>query len=327
MRRERRPVVVLIALASLAGCSRPLAQARTEKFQPPMPAEQSARARLSDPVCNPRLGSLFPGGAQICTGEPRTGAAIAAVAAAELTTGISVAVAEDADHPGALLPLLGFSDLWVYSAADFKIEQDLARELRFAPQDSAADLVAAPFNWQVMKRPDVVGGLVAILAAGIGVSLLVDEEIDRDNAGTDPNLFGRTFDRRIGYPLGYAAEATLFYQVAMAEEAAFRGWVQSSLARRHGETAGWIEGSLIFGAVHAPNIFFMPQDQWRDYLLIGVPFITALGSYIGWVYKRSGYSLAPAAALHFWYDFLLSATFFTLDPDGSPLSANLTWRF
>ena len=39
--------------------------------------------------------------------------------------------------------------------------------------------------------------------------------------------------------------------------------------------------------------------------------------------RWSGYSLAPSVAIHFWYDFLIEAYGFAMDPKHSPLA--LTW--
>lgn len=319
----RAAVVITLAVA---GCSRPLAHARTERFQPPMPAEVAASERAASPRCNLALAGLAPGVGQICNGQEPEGIAMAALGAAELATGITVGLTEGWDHPGAALPLLAYSDLWAYSLFDLRLDQDRAARARFTPQDTFGDLVAAPFNIQVLKRADVALGILGMLAAGIGISLAVDENLDRDAIGDDPNLFGKTIDGRVGYPIGLGIGAGFFEHVAIAEEVIFRGWLQSRWARS-GETRGWVGASLVFGGVHAFNIFALPREQWRDYLLIGVPFITALGGYMGAVYRRSDYNLATAVALHFWYDFLLSATFFVLDPQQSPLSARVRWQF
>lgn len=323
--------LVLAVVVTVAGCSRPLAQARTERFEPPLPGEVAARERAAEPRCNARRGTLFPGVAQICQGKERDGAVLASVAAAELIGGVAVGIAEGFDHPGAFLPLLGLSDLWIYSLADARIEDDRAAEKLYAPADTLDDLVAAPFNIQVMKRPEVWAGLLAMLGAGVAVSLAVDDQLGAGDLETAfdqrPNVFGFRPRRSVGYSVGIAAQAGLFYQVAIAEEALFRGLIQSSWVRAHGETWGWLEASMVFGAAHAFNILLLPREDWGAYLGVGVPFITALGTYLGWVYREGDYSLAPPVALHFWYDLLLSATFFAIDPESSAVSASWGWSF
>jgi hypothetical protein len=346
----RRAGAILLAAALAAGlvaCSRPLARARTETFQPVFPAEQAARERLQQARCSPRWGLLFPGLGQLCTGHPGEGLALLGLGAAELATVVAVARSEPEgiEHPGAAVPAVAFQDLWVYGVVAPALEGQRARQALYAPQDTVGDLLAAPYNLQVLRRPEVWGGILGTLALGVGVSLAVDEgDSDSDGRlrpalgassrrpalaglGDDPDLFGTTVDRRVGYPAAFAAGTALFYHVAIAEEVLFRGLVQSTLARRSGPTAGWINGSLIFGAMHAFNAFTLPADQRRDYLLIGVPFITVIGGYLGWVYRHGDYGLAPPVAVHFWYDFLLSAVFFAMDPQSSPLSGSVAVRF
>jgi membrane protease YdiL (CAAX protease family) len=313
-----------------AACSRPVRTARVSKLEPAMPAEIEARQRLTKPPCSYKLSLLFPGLGQLCTRRTNEGLALMALGAAELGTGLAVGLTGDRDiaHPAAALPLLAFQDLWIYGFATPGIDAALANQQLYAPQDSLKDLVAAPFNLEVMKRPAVWAGILGTLALGIGVSLATsDGEIDRDAVGGDPNIFGHTFDARYGYPLGFGIGAGLFTHVAIAEETLFRGSLQSSIARRRGERAGWLNASIIFGAAHALNAFFLPSDERRNYLLYGVPFITGIGAYMGWVYKHEAYSLAPSVAVHFWYDLLLSMTFFALDPQNSPLSARIAIPF
>ena len=99
------------------------------------------------------------------------------------------------------------------------------------------------------------------------------------------------------------------------------------MARETDETSGWLGASLVFGVAHAPHSLALPAHQRERYLLIGVPAITMLGSFLGLSYRRHDYSLAPPVAIHFWYDLLLSATFFALDPGDNPLSAGITLPF
>jgi len=321
--------LVALALLLFAACSRPIQHARTEHFQPTFPAEARARERVQHAACSERWGLLFPGLGHLCQRDLKHGIPLLAAGAAELGTTIAVATteADGISHPGAALPAIAFQDLWVYGVAEPMLRRQLAVEALYTPQDSAGDLLAAPYNLQVLKRPEVWAGLAGTLALGIGVSMLVDETGSTDHLGEDPNLFGKTVDRRVGYPLAFATGTGLFLHVAVAEEVVFRGAVQSAIARRSGETVGWLEASLLFGAVHSFNLVAIPDEQRTRYLLVGVPFITAIGGYLGWVYRKNDYSLAPSVALHFWYDLLLSATFFAMDPQRSPISAQLAFPF
>lgn len=321
-----------MAAVTLAGaaCSRPVVTARLHHAEPRASEEIDARVAVDHAACPPSLGFLFPGLAQLCLRRTGTGAVMASLAAAEIGAAIAAGVdTGDASHPAVALPLAAVQDLWVYGVVDALITRQLADGELYVPRDTAADLVAAPFNLQVMKRPAVWAGLALTLAAGIGVSIAIadDEDFDPDRAGDDPNLFGERVDAGYGYPLGFAAGAGLFGHVAIAEEALFRGYVQSSMARARGETLGWVGASVLFGAAHIPNAFLLPEEDRAEYLLYGLPVITAAGFYMGWLYRESDYSLAPSTAVHFWYDLLLTSTFFVLDPENSLFSARLAFPF
>jgi membrane protease YdiL (CAAX protease family) len=319
-----------LILCAVAACSRPIQRARTTVTAPPSPAEIEAADKIANRACSPYWSFLFPGIGQACTGEPAEGAAMIGLGAAEIGAGVYAITEveldpadEELEHPAIGIPFIAFQDLYVYSASDIMISRNLALRQLYTPADSTADLLAAPFNLQVMKDPKVWGGLLGALAIGVGLSFAIDDELDTDNLGGDPNIFGRTFDPATGYPLGLGIFGGLFTHVGMAEEALFRGVLQSGLARTYGETGGLIGGSLIFGIAHAPNALALEGDERRDYLLYAVPTITLLGTYLSWMYKDAGYSLAPSTALHFWYDFLLSAAVFVAAPDVSPLAASV----
>lgn len=321
---------LLLAAACAAGCSRPVATARLSHAEPRAVEEEEARIDLDHAACNPSLGFLFPGVGQLCMRQTDRGAVMASLAAAEIGGAVAVGVANDtADHPGVALPLAAVQDLWVYAASDVLIRRQLAGGELYAPRDTTTDLVAAPLNLEVMKRPAVWAGLALTLAVGLAASIAIadEEDFDPDRAGQDPDLFGETVDASVGYPLGFAAGAGFFAHVAIAEEALFRGYIQSTMARVRGETAGWIGASLLFGAAHIPNAFLLPEEDRAAYLLYGLPIITAAGFYMGWLYRESDYSLAPSTAVHFWYDLLLSSTLFVLDPENSLFSARIAVPF
>ena len=323
---------IAVALV-VSACSRPIARGRTTAIEPAAPAEIEAAERIADRSCSPLWSLAFPGLGQLCTKEAGEGAAMIGLGAAELGAGIyastQVEVLPDEsklEHPAVAIPLVAFQDLYVYSVSDALILRDRALRRLYTPQDSTADLVAAPFNLEVMKDPKVFGGILGALAIGVAVSFALDDVYSVDNIGDDANIFGESFDPETGYPLGAGIFGGLFTHVAMAEEAFFRGFLQSSLARSYGENGGLIGGSLIFGLAHAPNALALEGDERRDYLIYAVPVITGLGTYLSWVYKDARYSLAPTTAIHFWYDFLLSAAVFAAAPGDSPLSATLRFQ-
>lgn len=295
-------------------------QARLETDEPPGERELESRDRVVS--CPPRASLLVPGLLQMCRGRQTEGSVLASLGIAELGATISGGAANGFGSSAAGVPLLALGDLWTISIMDVALEEQRAAHLRYVPQESLGELALAPFSGEVLARPSVWAGIAGSLAAGILVSALIDRGIDTRNAGKRPVIFGREMNSAVGYPLAAAIGAGLFEHVAIAEEMAFRGVLQSSWARSLGETRAWVYASALFGIVHSSNIAFLDRDQRLTYLAVGVPFITLLGSYLGLAYRWNRYSLAPSVAIHFWYDFLIEAYAFLADPKNSPLAVS-----
>jgi membrane protease YdiL (CAAX protease family) len=295
-------------------------EARLVSGSPPSEREQEARKRVIGGNCDARYGLLFPGLGQLCRGRAVEGSLMAGLGTAELSTALASGAKNGFNQPGAAVPLLAFGDLLTYSVMDAVLESHRAARLRFVPQESPAELARAPFSAEVLKRPSVWAGIAVTLAAGLLVSRIVDGPLNTQNFAKRPVLFGREMNSAIGYPLAAGIGVGLFEHVALAEESAFRGVLQSSWARSWGEERGWIYGSLAFGLLHASNVLFMSSSDRVAYLAVGIPFITLLGSYLGLAYRWNDYSLAPPVAIHFWYDFLIEAASFVADPKNSPLA-------
>jgi membrane protease YdiL (CAAX protease family) len=345
-----RVLGALVICSMLVSCAIPVRTARLEpttplseqqgqtalKQQAPTEIEAQAAQRLDTASCSPAWSWLMPGLGQLCMGKTGEGAALSALAVTEIGAAIALA---NADLPGTsdsgfspqTLPLVGLQNLWFYSVADIYLEEDRAEQLPFTPQDTLGELVAAPFNLEVLESPDVWGGILATTAAAFAFSALMSSSTDTPTgepiSDQTPQYFGQEMPAGAAYPLAFATGTALFSHVAIGEEAVFRGIVQSSLARNQGEWAGWAWSSLIFGAIHIPNATVMPAGQRQDYLLYSVPFITAVGSYLGLSYKWSGYSLSHPVAVHFWYDFLLSAAQYAVSPGDSPIGMTYTLPF
>ena len=323
-RQSGRAALLLgVALVGAVGCAEPH-QARLSTLDPTSAREQDAMLRHASSECDvvPVLGFVVSGLPLACSNRTAEGAALTVIADAELVTGIAFWAKKGIDYPGSYLPLLAFQDTAITGIASGRIDNALSEQALFAPQDTLAEVALAPWNGRVLRRPEVWLGTLFFVGAGIAVDQILGA--NWNHLGEGPNIFGRQFTPETGYPLGLAVNAAVVEQVAVAEESYFRGVVQSAFARRAGENAGWIYGSLVFGGVHSLNAAFAssPSDAAK-YLGIGVPYITLVGAYLGWVYKRDGYSLAPSTAIHFWYDFLTLGIEFVRDPKHSPLSASV----
>ncbi|HVE82146.1 MAG TPA: CPBP family intramembrane glutamic endopeptidase [Myxococcales bacterium] len=319
-------MLALLSLTLLAGCAH-VRPARLALEEDERPEEKQARETVAASGCPAAVPLLFPGIAEACLGRPAEGAALASLGAAELATGVAVAAKNGLTHPGAAVPLTAFQDLWIASASEWALEHQRAARARFVPPERLLELTAAPFSPEVVRLPEVWLGLVGMVAADLLVTRLLagPAAFDFSLAGQPPNLFGTAFQPLPGGALAGAVGVSLFTHVAIAEEAFFRGYVQSSLARALGETPGWLWGSALFGATHSLNALFLPDSERLIYLAVYVPFITLLGGYLGFVYRHNGYSLAPPVALHFWYDLAVSALGYAQDPQHNPLSATVSF--
>ena len=130
-------------------------------------------------------------------------------------------------------------------------------------------------------------------------------------------FFGRQYGTGAGFALGEAYNLSLFLPVGVGEEALFRGVIQAGLSETSLDLwGGWALASVIFGGAHVFN-FIGSGDGWRTAAL-AVPYLMASGGYLGLVYIETGFSLRAGAAVHFWYDFLLSTLDFIADPDHQP---------
>ena len=139
-------------------------------------------------------------------------------------------------------------------------------------------------------------------------------------------FFGKQYQTSTGFVLGEAYFLSIFVPVGIGEEALFRGVVQAGLSETSlGLWGGWALGSVIFGGIHALN--FIGQPSGFKTTTIAVPFITATGSYLGYVFIRQKFSLLASTAIHFWYDFGLSTLGFIFDPDNQPFNVRISLPF
>lgn len=154
------------------------------------------------------------------------------------------------------------------------------------PRDDMKGLTTAPFQWSVMKKPEVWGGCLGALALGITVAYFA---FPKD---------------------GYARVKTAYVEplsalpIAIGEESLFRGFLQTSLTEVLPPWGAITLSSLAFAAAHIPNAQALEPHLKKRYYAFSLPFIGSLGAYMGWLtYKNR--SLKESVALHAWYDFTL----------------------
>jgi membrane protease YdiL (CAAX protease family) len=236
--------------------------------------------------------------------------------------------------------LMAAQNLWFYGVYATYRDARLARGDAGArypvAREDVDDLLFAPFNPRVLKSPWVWAGVPLMLTAALGASYVFSKaEPSSDSMsssmrtlgdGGGVQFFGKHYGTTTGFVLGDAYNVSLYLPVGVGEEALFRGVVQAGLSETPlGLWGGWAVGSAIFGAAHTFN-FIGDQDGFKEAAL-AVPYLMLTGSYLGFLYVHSNFSLKQGAAVHFWYDFLLGTLDFISDPDHQPFVAHFGMPF
>jgi membrane protease YdiL (CAAX protease family) len=150
-------------------------------------------------------------------------------------------------------------------------------------------LAYAPFNYKVLKKPEVWGGLLGGIVLACGVTYLAFHEQISSHSSHSLN---RAFTPVVALPVG------------IGEESFFRGFLQSQLSESLTPWGGILASSVLFGAAHIRNGLAMEPEFQKGYFQFVLPFITLAGVYEGWLtYKNR--SLQSSVALHTWYDLVL----------------------
>lgn len=160
------------------------------------------------------------------------------------------------------------------------------------PTDSFAELALAPFQWKVIKKPEVWGGVLGALSIGFGLSYFIFS----DDLKTDCNINLASSNKSF-FPL-------MAFPIGLGEEAFFRGYLQSLFAESLTPWGGIALSSLCFGAMHTFNALEMDKGLRKRYFTYGIPLITSFGAYFGWLTYKN-HSLKESVAMHTWYDFTL----------------------
>jgi membrane protease YdiL (CAAX protease family) len=230
------------------------------------------------------LSSLLPGLGHYYLGDARTGSEIlggSLLAAAGAVAGrndesLFLAGLATAQSIAMYGMFAAYRDVQIYNG---NVAASLSRE-------NFKDLSSAPFQWSVMKKPEVWAGIAGALAVGITVSHFALPKAALADVNTK-------------YVLPMSA-----FPIGIGEESLFRGYLQSSLCEKMPAWGAITTSSLIFGAAHIPNAQLLKPDlRWR-YYAFGLPLITSFGGYVGWLAHKN-HSLKESVAVHAWYDFVL----------------------
>jgi len=302
-----------------------------------------SRAALEPLAKRPKLAAGFsvlcPGCGYFYLGQPDRAARFLIVSGWLLTAGLILqeTIPPNVDQQGRIVsrndgrvqPLLtSFQDLWFYGIFASYRDARLARGdygARFpVAKEGLGDLLIAPFNPHVLKSPWVWAGLPAMLGAAVGASYVISRATSNRASvalrtlsdGKGVSFFGNHYGTAEGFALGEAYNTSMFLPVAVGEESLFRGAVQAGLSESLGLWQGWALGSAIFGAAHTFN--FIGDENGVKEAAFAVPYLMVTGSYLGYLYINSDFSLLRGVAVHFWYDFLLATIDFIEDPDHQP---------
>jgi membrane protease YdiL (CAAX protease family) len=234
------------------------------------------------------LSSLFPGLGHVYLGDMQTAGGLMG------GTGLAIGLIPYGG-PLQIPAIVTLQNTWnygIYAAyRDARLFNGQAGYSYKMPTDSLADLSYAPFNFRILKKPEVWGGFLGALAIAITTSYFTYSQ----DAHIQPQLSSRT-----------AALPLIALPVGIGEESFFRGYLQSQLSEWLTPWGGIVVSSLAFGASHIPNAQMLaPEDQWRYYAFT-LPVITAFGGYFGWLTHKNN-SLKESVAVHTWYDFVLFA--------------------
>lgn len=185
---------------------------------------------------------------------------------------------------------------------------------------STAELLIAPFKPKNFLHSSVL--IPAIVAAALTVY-----EIDNYEEKARPLSEVKEID--IAGKTRNVSEGTMTYgllwtnislDAGVGEEMLFRGFIQSELANRTGDTFGLISSSILFGVMHMLN---PGQATNTNYFA----FATLAGIYFGTIYINNNYQLSLPISAHFWWDFMVGTIAFLKDPANNPLGAKVTFAF
>lgn len=261
-------------------------------ISPPAPVAETSHKR---PWLAAGLSALFPGLGQMYLGDMRSAGIMAS--SAGVCLGINISQLQDSkkSNDNILLPsLIAYSTNSYYSTyaayRDARVANGLTNYSYRMPMEGFTDLTYAPFQWSVLKKPEVWGGIlgaVAIASTVVAIGYSNSSEVKIAASSESPYLM-----------------PPLALPVAIGEESFFRGFIQSAISENINPMAGLALSSLAFGAAHIPNALVLEkEDQWR-YYTFSLPMITALGAYCGWMTQKN-HSLKESVALHMWYDFIV----------------------
>ncbi|MCH9613417.1 MAG: hypothetical protein SP1CHLAM54_04170 [Chlamydiia bacterium] len=265
----------------------------TMRIREPISFEQKDLAqpeftkRPKSPALAATLSTLVPGLGNFYLGDNKTGSGLMGTFGLEV--GVAFGSNNDAIVNADIITLQNTHFYGIYSAyRDARVLKDNSGYRYQMPTESLKDLAKAPFSFTVLKKPEVWGGYLGALALGVTMSYFMTP----NQASVPPPLSTGGIFPPLAFPVG------------IGEEALFRGFIQPALSEPLTPWGGLAASSALFGAMHIPNANSLLPRERVQYYTCGIPFITLLGAYFGYLTQKNT-SLKESVAIHAWYDFTL----------------------
>ncbi|MBM3200908.1 MAG: CPBP family intramembrane metalloprotease [Chlamydiae bacterium] len=255
------------------------------------------------PFVSVALSTIFPGLGHLYLGDPGTAGIYAG------TVGLTFrAASSDFSENLAANSMVLLQNTWlygIYSSYRDARNYNTARLYRYTmPNESLALLSYAPLNWQIMRKPEVWGGVLGGLAIAATSQILAHEYLSHAKIGSF--ACNQAGEEQIEEGKIAHLHPIVALPIGVGEEAFFRGYLQSALTEEFGPVGGIVGSALLFGAAHIQNAQAFPKEERFIYYSFGLPVITGLGAYFSWLTHKN-HSLQESVAVHTWYDFTLFA--------------------
>ncbi len=283
------------------------------------PAHESAENNYSPPLA--ALISVFPGLGHFYLGEVSQGLKYLTAIPGLIIGSNYFTEQKPSQYEMSALLALTAQDMWAYNFySAYRNARHLNKNANYQiphKQTEFRHLFKAPFQKRFslhgltvlpMLLATVLGGST-ILTSALEDSTLFDLE--------ESYVFDKSRNRFTGFVLGETQSLLISLNAGIAEEALFRGVLQSEFTNLFGKLPGLLMASSLFGLAHY-------DETLGDANRAGIVFRGLIGLYLGWIYQRNQYDLRQSVAIHFWWNFFIFSSSFIASPQKPPLKLTIS---
>jgi hypothetical protein len=171
-------------------------------------------------------------------------------------------------------------------------------------------LITAPFKSKNIFKP-ITGIFIALAATEL---YLESRNAEFSYRKVDKfRVINRYVDKNRAIPYYSLASMGMSWEAGVGEEYLFRNFILPVYDYRFGQKKGLLMSSALFGGMHAFNYLFVDKPNPRD-IISQVAFTSIMGWALGKSVQNNNYHIGPAIAAHTWYDFVLMAGSFIINP-------------